>query len=141
MLRINKRRSPCHCINLRRAAGMVSELYDAYLEPAGISVNQLSLLVNLRHLGTASVSDLASYVGLERTTVVRTVKPLLERGLVEDASAIGQRNRALQLTVLGKQTLKQALPLWNEAQREMERRLEKEKMAELYEILAMLEES
>lgn len=120
---------------------MVSELYDAYLEPSGISVNQLSLLVNLRHLGTASVSDLASYVGLERTTVVRTVKPLLERGLVEDASAIGQRNRALQLTVLGKQTLKQALPLWNEAQGEMERRLGKEKMAELYEILAMLEES
>lgn len=141
MRQIKKGKILCHCINLRRAVNGVTELYEGYLAPIEISANQFSLLVNLRRLGTGSVSDLANYVGLDRTTLVRTLKPLLGRGLIEDTSAIGQRNRVLQLTMLGEQTVKQGLPLWAEAQDEVERRIGKEKIAELYEILAMLEKS
>ena len=118
---------------------MVSGIYDEHLAPVGITINQFSLLVSLRRLKTASVSELANNVGLERTTLVRTLKPLLDRGLIEDTSAIGQRNRVLQLTVLGEQTVKQGLPLWDAAQSEMERRIGKEKVGVLYEILDMIE--
>jgi len=138
MSQVKKRKSGCYCINLRRAANTLSRLYDEFLTPTGLSVNQLSLLVNLNRLETGSVSDLASFVGLERTTLVRTLKPLLEKGLIADNSAAGQRNRALQLTEMGKQTMEQGLPLWESAQAEIERRIGKEKVKELYEIIATL---
>ena len=134
------RKSPCHCINLRRTTNIVSELYDQYLEPVGLTVNQFSLIINLYYLESGSVTDLAKRVGLERTTLVRTLKPLLDRGFIEDLSVAGKRNRKLRLTELGKKALENGKPLWDKAQKEIERRIGKEKIELLYEIMALLEE-
>lgn len=135
MTQVRKRKSGCYCINLRRAANKVTGLYDKFLEPTGLSVNQYSLLGNLRRLESASVSDLAAYVGLERTTLVRTLKPLIEKGMIADHASKGQRNRVLMLTEKGKQTLEQANPLWENAQEEIVRCIGEEKVQELNAIL------
>jgi len=138
MSQVKKRKSGCYCINLRRAANTLSGLYGEFLTPIGLSVNQFSLLINLNRLETGSISDLANFVGLERTTLVRTLKPLIDRRLISDNSTTGQRNRSLQLTEMGKQTIEQGLPLWESAQAEIERRIGKEKVKELLEVLALL---
>ncbi len=57
-------------------------------------------------------------MGLERTTLVRTLKPMLERGLIADMAASGQRNRVLQLTEQGRMVMQQGVPLWEQAQAE-----------------------
>lgn len=49
------------------------------------------------NLDTCSISTLAAYVGLERTTLTRTLKPLIEQGFIQDVSDIGRRNRQLHL--------------------------------------------
>lgn len=113
-----------HCIRLRRAANEVSKLYDSYLKQAGVSANQFSLLAALENLGEGSVSDLANYVGLERTTVTRTIRPLLERGLVADVSERGTRSRCLKLTEKGEITRREGSALWMQAEQEMEKRVE-----------------
>lgn len=138
MSQVQKRKSPCYCIGLRRAANAVSEIYDGFLKPVGLSVNQFSLVVNLSRLECGSVSDLANYVGLERTTVVRALKPLMARGLIEDVSMPGRRERALRLTRQGEKLLAEGLPLWETAQAEIERRLGGDKTKELYDILGQL---
>lgn len=140
MSQVKKRKSNCYCINLRRAAKSISGLYDSFLSPIGLSINQLSLLINLNHLESGSVSDIANFVGLERTTLVRTLKPLIDRGLIIDIAVSGRRNRDLQLTETGKQILKEGLPLWKNAQAEIEQRIGKERVRELYEILALIVE-
>ena len=59
MAAAKKTASPCHCINVRRVSGLISELYDRHLEPTGLSISQYSLLANLGGLSTASISELA----------------------------------------------------------------------------------
>lgn len=135
---MGKSKSSCYCINLRRAANTVSTLYDQFLEPVGLTVNQFSLLENLSRLGTCCVSELAAYVGLERTTLVRTLQPLIDRGLIRDTSTAGQRSRSLQLTELGEKTRKQGLPYIERAKAEMENRVGKENLSTLYTILDQL---
>lgn len=135
---MGKSKSSCYCINLRRAANTVSTLYDQFLEPVGLTVNQFSLLENLSRLGTCCVSELAAYVGLERTTLVRTLQPLIDRGLIRDTSTAGQRSRSLQLTELGEKTRQQGLPYIERAKAEMENRVGKENLSTLYTILDQL---
>ena len=131
---MKQKKSSCYCINLRRAANAITLFYDNSLESTGLTVNQFSLLKNLNHLGTSSISHLATYVGLERTTLTRTLKPLIKQGLIQDISETGSRDRKLQLTGLGKAALKQGIPLWESAQAEIENRLGKENLQWLSEI-------
>lgn len=138
MSKIKKHKSNCYCINLRRAANAVTDTYDRILQPIGLSVNQYSLLNNINRLKACSVSDLADYVGLERTTLVRSLKPLFKMGYIEDISEKGQRNRQLQVTKTGQQILQQGELLWGKAQSELEQKVGKEKLEQLSELLSML---
>ena len=124
-------KSTCYCIHLRRAANAVTACYDRILAPSGLTVNQFSLLRHLERLGPSSITALAASVGLERTTLTRTLRPLQAHGFVQDTSAASRR-RALVLTEEGRRVLDAAMPLWQEAQAEVERRLGKECAQWLY---------
>lgn len=137
---VERKKSACYCINLRRVANAMTAMYDAFLEPTGLSVNQYSLLLNIDQLEMCSVSDLALCVGLERTTLVRTLKPLFDQALIEDISDVTTRNREIQVTSKGKQLLLQGKPLWEKAQNEIEQKLGEHHIAELSEIVTKLKE-
>ena len=140
MAKIQRGKTLCYCTNLRRAANAVTGIYDRILVPINLSITQYGLLVNISELKACSVSDLAIYMGLERTTLVRTLKPLFELGYIADLSAAGERNRRIQLTQAGEQIMKQGDALWAEAQTTMERKLGSAKMAQLLDILSSLSE-
>lgn len=103
---MQKRKSDCYCITLRRAAQTISDLYDAHMAVIGITVNQYSLLSDLGHFPHCSVSELAEYAGLERTTVVRALKPLTAKGFVKDLADEGERKKDLCLTAEGEEIVK-----------------------------------
>lgn len=130
----------CYCVKLRRAANIVSDIYDNCLKSAGLSVTQYSLLSNLQKIENCSVTDLANYIGLERTTVVRTLRPLFSKGLISDASAPGQRNKILQVTEKGEKMIDQCRMLWQDAQEEVEQLIGKENTDMLMEILNQITE-
>lgn len=125
----------CYCVKLRRVANIVSGIYDDCLKSVGLSITQYSLLSNLKKIENCSVTDLANYVGLERTTVVRTLRPLFSKGLIADGSAPGQRNKILQVTEKGETMIAKCKVPWKEAQEEVERRIGKENAHMLIEIL------
>ena len=127
----------CVCIRMRRVAYRVTDFYDQALEPAGISINQYSLLVNISRLERCGTGELARHVRLEKSTLVRTLQPLLKTGLIIDCSPEGNRRRQLALTPLGQDILKQALPLWENAQNALRARLGKsfDELMEFFEIL------
>lgn len=110
---------PCVCINLRRIAQKVTDFYDKALAPAGVSVNQYSLLVNISRVEGCGTGELAERVRLEKSTLVRTVQPLLRDGLIEDRAAAKSRRRRLYLTPAGEGVLQQAFPLWEKAQEDI----------------------
>lgn len=136
----SKIKSDCYCIRLRRAANTVSHLYDCYLDSVGLSITQYSLLSNLRKIEHCSVTDLANRIGLERTTVVRTLRPLLERGLIEDISADRQRNRILNVTEKGLEVLSKSKVMWNDAQSRIEQRIGEDRVNTMLELLDLLSE-
>jgi DNA-binding MarR family transcriptional regulator len=131
--------SPCTCINLRRAASVVTKYYDRKLAPSQLTVVQYSLLQHIRLFGPISVSDLALKVRLDRTTLVRNIKPLELDGLIVDNSKSGTRNRQLQLTVEGIIKVKSAELLWKEAQAFIEQHLGQENLQKLTTLLTEVE--
>jgi len=135
-----KKSSPCHCINVRRASNAITAFYDEKLKPCKLTVNQFSLLRYLNFLGTISVSDLSLEMRLDRSTLVRTLKPLEERGLVTDISESGARDRQLQLTKEGIELLNKAEPLWLETQQFMDKYIGSDDMKSLKRIFSKIED-
>ena len=112
----DKKSSTCNCLNLRRSSQAITEVYDEFLAPSDLKIGQFSLLKHIDKLGPISVSDLALSIRLDRTTLVRNLKPLEKRGLVIDIAVEGTRNRQLKLTDKGIQAYKSAEQLWEKAQ-------------------------
>ena len=131
--------SVCHCINLRRAAAAVTDYYDRALKATGLTINQYSLLVNIKSAQPLTVSALALLVGLERTTLARSLKPLFLAGLIEDTARPGGRERQLRLSAEGASRLKQAAPLWDQAQAGIESALGPRGLNKLNSLLFSLE--
>ena len=72
--------SGCTCFKLRRLTRRVTAVYDRALAAAGIRVTQYSVLGHVRRLKGASISELADALDMDRTTLTRNLKPLLDSG-------------------------------------------------------------
>ena len=134
-----KKPSICNCLNLRRASVAITKIYDEKLAPSGLTISQYSILLHLKLLGPVSVSDLAIKIRLDRTTLVRSLKPLEAASLIIDVSPKGTRNRQLQLTQKGVQKLIEAEFMWNDAQNIIEQKIGKENIEKLTALLSMIE--
>lgn len=130
--------APCACIRVRRAARDLTQVYDSVLDPLELRITQFSLLRNLERLGTASVSQLADRMGLDRSTLGRNLAPMCRRGLVREGDAQDLRERVVTLTPAGRSLLARALPLWKRAQRRVEGALGQDGMGQLFELLGKL---
>ncbi|WP_159972200.1 MarR family winged helix-turn-helix transcriptional regulator [Pseudomonas sp. 8Z] len=128
----------CLCTQLRRASRGVSRIYDEALAAIGLGVAQYSLLSHVRRLGQPSISVLAEAVGLDRSTLGRNLRLLEQQGLLRLGGGRDQRTREVCLTALGLQRIEQALPLWEQAQRDLKTRLGTERRAELMKLLEEL---
>ncbi len=111
--------SHCLCIQMRRAAKQISALYDNALSPAHITIAQYFLLRVLTTMEGCGTGELATAVGLEKSTLVRNLKILQANGLIEDRSLPGSRARQLYITDRGQKALDIALPLWLSAQEQV----------------------
>jgi DNA-binding MarR family transcriptional regulator len=114
----------CTCLRLRKAARRVSQIYDSYVEPHGLTITQFGLLAHLRALPGVSMSALAEKLVMDPTTLTRNLKPLAKKGLVAfRTDPQDRRTRALNLTAKGRETLRAAKPAWAKAQRHVEEAL------------------
>lgn len=131
-------RMDCYGIKLRRAAGNVTEFYDRMLQPVGLTLNQFSLLGSINKLGVCSIVQLSKNVGLEKSTLVRTLKPLLAAGYIEDTSIKGSRNRQLKLTKQGLLAIYRGNIIWQDAQAHITKDMGAENMQLLMGMLEAL---
>lgn len=108
--------SICNCTNMRRASRAMTRFYDDLLAPSGLKVTQYSLLNHLRRLGPLTMNELSRAIRLERTTLVRNLKPLEKMGFVNVATAKSAQANQVSITESGCKTLEVAAPYWNKAQ-------------------------
>jgi DNA-binding MarR family transcriptional regulator len=112
---------PCACANLRRAARIVTQRYDQQLQPAGIKTTQFTLLQALTRTGSISQGNLGELLGLDSTTLTRTLAPLRRKGWIETKPGQDRREVRLTLTAEGKRKYLSALHYWQSAQRQLRR--------------------
>lgn len=135
----NKESSSCICLNVRRTSQAITKVYDEFLAPSKLNIGKFSLLKHIYQLGPVSVSDLALAIRLDRTTLVRNLKPLEESDLVMDVSTAGSRNRKLKLTNKGVEAYKSAEILWEKAQSFLEEYLGLDNINTLTKLLSKIE--
>lgn len=111
--------SPCTCMNVRRASRAVTQFYDDTLKPSGLSVAQMSLLKHLEAAQTVTIGELAKRMRIDRTTLNRNMKSLLEAGFLVVSPGSDTRTRQLSLTGAGRQAVGEAWRLWRQAQQEI----------------------
>jgi len=106
----------CACLTLRGAARAVTQMYDEILKPSGLKATQFSVLAAVATEGPASMTAISRTLVMDRTTLTRNLKPLMDRGLVKPGKAAGdRRQRHIVITPEGKAALAKALPLWKQA--------------------------
>lgn len=128
----------CYDLMLLRLSAKINNYYKMMLKPAGITPGQYRILRHIDHIDGGSVQTVADSMGVDRSTLARTVKPLINSGLIEDNNAAGCRDRSLVLTVRGKKTMKQAVKCWLKAQEHISQTLGDEGIAKLSEIIELL---
>lgn len=113
----------CACLNVRKAARVLTQCYDRGLAASGIRSTQLPLLVTTALHERINVGELASEVLMDRTTVSRTLSLLERKGWVRVLPGADQRTREVELTTEGEGVLESAVTLWQRTQKEVERDL------------------
>ena len=129
----------CHCLKIRRSAGNVVSFYDQILRPCGITVRQYSLLYSISANDGCNVRELSEYTELDRSTLARSLKPLIKANLIADAKDAGARDSKLSLTEQGRQVCQEAARLWEIAQRRFEEKLGPEQVKALEAALEILQ--
>ncbi|MBL4712869.1 MAG: MarR family transcriptional regulator, partial [Gammaproteobacteria bacterium] len=66
-----------------------------------------------------TVTDLADYMILDRTTLTRNLRPLEKQRLIKTGAGEDRRTRMISLSKKGLNKLKKAIPLWKQAQKEV----------------------
>lgn len=126
----------CVCFITRKAARCITQFYDEMLRPVGLRSTQLILLNSIRILGPVSIKRLAKAVVMDRSALVRNLKPLDKQGLIRIEHGEDLRERVVTLTELGLEKATEAFPLWERAQVEIQKKLGREGMDTLFASLS-----
>jgi len=109
-------RLPCACANLRKAALVVTQFYDGMLRPSGLRVTQFTLLQALNRAPGISQKRLSELLGIDSTTLTRTLAGLRRKGWLRSETGTDRRELRLFLTAAGQGEYKRVLPYWQSAQ-------------------------
>ena len=120
----------CTSTNIRKAARIVTQAYNDALRPVDLRSTQFTLLANLVKRGDTPLTQLAEAMVMDRTTLTRNLKPLERRQLIRIGHEKDQRVRKIGITPAGKQIFEDALPLWQEIQKQIAQGLGQQRWSE-----------
>ncbi len=103
----------CVCLRIQRASRAVGRRYDDAFRHLDLNNWQFSLLSAVGGLEQRSVNELATFLGMDRTTMTRNLAVLQRRDLISMAQdARDGRVKRVTLTQTGRDLLLQALEAW-----------------------------
>ncbi len=105
----------CTCEGLRRLTRRMTAVYDGHLGKVGLTVGQYALLVTIG-AEALPLSRLAQRAATDRTTLTRTLAPLIKAGWVAAEPGEDARTRLVTLTEAGRRKADTAHAAWQDAQ-------------------------
>jgi len=134
-----KKPSICNCLSIRRASRAVTQFYDNVVKSSGLTVAQLSLLRHLETSKPITISELAKMMRIDRTTLNRNMKPVIEAGFINVQPGKDSRTREIILTKTGKDAVVKGWALWREAQESLKEYMGEDDLVKLVQLLSKLE--
>ena len=107
----------CICSAFRRATRALTKHYEAQFRGSGLRGTQFTILSTLAQTGPIPSTRLARHLGVERTTLTRNLKPLVDRKLITISAGTDARVRQVAITKDGTTLALKLLPLWHKAQK------------------------
>lgn len=102
----------CVCASLRQVTRLVTQLYDDALRPSGLRAMQFQILMTFKHKGEATISELVPLLGLDQTTLTRSLALLERQHWIERIPKPDRRLRTYRLAEAGERALLVAMPHW-----------------------------
>lgn len=129
----------CMAMRARRFSRLVTRRYERALRETGLTPSQFNLLgaIELKH--PVSPAALARMLDLDKSTLSRSLRPLITEGLLVP-KITGEGRRSLSLTPIGRKLLLRAIPAWQKAQAEMISRLGAEASKKLDKMISAVGE-
>src|SRR6516165_3870343 len=106
----------CACFNVRRVARVMTQFFDAEVRRHGLRPTQTPILGALQARDGWGMAELSDWLGMERTTLVRNLRPLQRDGLVRAKGGGRGGHVELEITEKGRAALAKLLPAWRSAQ-------------------------
>lgn len=106
----------CLASRVRQLSRIVTRVYDDAMRPLGITASQFTLLTQLGQQDGITAVEIGYTLDIEKSTLSRNLKRLLALGLIDMEPPAGRRGRGLHLTPKGQAMIKDAFPVWQQAQ-------------------------
>lgn len=106
----------CTCFNLRKAARVVTQIFDNEMRSIDLRATQFTLLALAFAYGPVTVTRLSEEMVADRTTLSRNLNPMEKSGLIRIDRGADRRTRIVNITDNGRKKLEEAYPLWKKAQ-------------------------
>ncbi|MFY4741867.1 MarR family winged helix-turn-helix transcriptional regulator [Aliarcobacter butzleri] len=134
-----KKISICHCTNMRQISRKITNIYDEFLKPSNLNVTQYSLLSNLKRVQPIKMNDFSKVVKLDRTTLVRNLKPFINLSLIEIKSIDKSKAQLLELSQKGIELQNEGYKYWQKAQQYIEQTINHAELEIFYTIVKKME--
>ena len=122
---------PCLSASFRRASRLLTQHYETALRPLGLRGTQFTLLQALSLAGEVSQGTLGKILGIDSTTLTRTLAIMERQGWIASRPGEDHRERRLSLSKAGWTEYKRALPHWEKVQQELRARFGNKRWNEL----------
>lgn len=113
---------PCTGGRLRKLTRRMTSFYEQHLRTVGLKLTQYSLLMNLSDK-PQTLLQIADRLEMDRTTLTRGLKPMIDGGWVVEVAGSDARERRLVLTPAGRRFRDKAHQVWRGAQLALEAQL------------------
>ena len=111
----------CLCMRAQKAARALARKFDHAFSHLGLTHGQFSVMMTLNQPTPPNLNRIASFLGMDRTSLTAKLKALVRNGWVEvTPDPDDKRNRRLSLNDAGRDILKQAFPIWRETHRQID---------------------
>ncbi|SRR5260221_716562 len=109
----------CTCTHMRKAARVITQFYDTFLQPSGLRMTQFIVLVVVALSEQETVMQMAEKLAMDRSALAHSLKSLQEQGLLTVEPGRDRRTRLVRLTEQGRHALTRTLPYWRQAQEQV----------------------
>jgi DNA-binding MarR family transcriptional regulator len=114
----------CFNFAMRKSTRVITHFYEERLSQVGLKVGQFSVLRAVHFLKQTTSKELQRGLILDQTTLSRSFKPLIRDGLLlVSTDEKDKRSKLIQLSKKGLKLYQRALPIWKQAQDQLEEKL------------------